>query len=69
MTQTCITDLMKVVMAIKVTTIDTTYEPEDRERLRELRNPLPWSDDGEERTLHITGTGYTFRIPDIHKQR
>ena len=42
---THITDLMKVVMAIRVMTTDTTHEPEGGERrLRELRNPLPWSE-------------------------
>ena len=44
-TWTHIIDPIKVVMVIKVMTIDTTHEPEDGERrLRELRNLLPWSD-------------------------
>ena len=44
-TRTHITDPMKVVMAIRVTTTDTTHEPEGgARRLRELRNPLPWSE-------------------------
>ena len=42
MTQTHITDLMKVVMAIRVMTTDMTHKPEGGERrIRELRNPLP----------------------------
>ena len=41
---TLITNLMKVVMAIRVMTTDTTHEPEGgARRSRELRNPLPWS--------------------------
>ena len=57
-----ITDPMKVVMAIRVTTTNTTHEPEGgARRLKELRNPLPWRQDKEERTLYPTGTGYTHR--------
>ena len=28
-----------------------------------MRNPLPWSNNGEERTLHITVTGSMHRTP------
>ena len=37
----CITDLMKVVMGIKVTTIDTTHEPEGGvEEVKGVKEPL-----------------------------
>ena len=53
---------MKVVMAIRVMTTDTTHKPKGgARRLKELRNPLPWRWDKEERTLYPTDTGYTRR--------
>ena len=53
---------MKVVMAIRVMTTDTTHEPEGgARRLKELRNPLPWRRDKEERTLYPIGTSYMRR--------
>ena len=40
-TRTCITDPMKVVMAIRVTTTDTTHEPEGgAEEVKGVEEPL-----------------------------
>ena len=63
MTWTHITDPMKVVMAIRVTTTDTTHEPEGGvKEVKGVEEPLTLKQGEEERTLHPTGTGFMHGI-------
>ena len=54
---------MKVAKAIKTKSIEVLVSQRVELEIRELRNPFSWSNNKEERTLHITGTGSTHRTP------
>ena len=63
MTWTHTIDPMKVARAIKTKSIEALMNQRVEKEVRELRNPSPWSNDGEERTPHITVTGSMHRTP------